>query len=339
MKQRGNRYCPACGTKLHKRGRTAAGTQRWECTSCSASHTRPRADVLRGNQLNGFVSHLLGTRSQATMSKPRTYTNRTWRTNTAWCWNIVPRPERTGEIYSTVLIDGTLVGGLVCLVARTPSHVIDWRWAAYEASTTWGMLLATIPEPVVVVCDGQKGMLLSIVRYWPSARIQRCLFHVWLNMKTKLTLHPQTEAGQQLLKHYRAIWQVETATQAKEWVITFKVLYETYDDFLKQRTYNKQPKPGQRKWWYTHRDVRSAYRQIATLITNKQLFTYTEPLLQEQIKQTIPRTTNYVEGGTNSPLKNLLRSHRGMNQTHQQRLTEWYLYDKTEGKKPPRNFL
>ncbi len=339
MKQQGFRYCSVCGTKLQRRGKTAAGTQRWLCKPCSSSHTKPRHDVLRGNQLHGFVSYLLGKQSQTGMSKQRQYTSRTWRKNTAWCWDVIPIPTRTAEIYPVVLIDGTRVGGLVCLVGRTPTHVIDWRWAAYEASTTWDTLLAAIPEPIAIVCDGQKGMLLAIGRYWPHARIQRCLFHVWLNMKDKLTLHPQTDAGKDLLRYYRTIWRVKTAAEADEWTAQFKVFYTAHDEFLKQRTVNKQPRPGQRKWWYTHRDVRSAYRQIDKLLADKQLFTYTEPILQKRTNEPIPSTTNYVEGGTNSPLKDLLRSHRGMPQTHQQRLTEWYLYDKTKDKKPPRKFL
>jgi hypothetical protein len=339
MKQRGNRYCPICSTKLQRRGLTASGVQRWYCKTCSSSHTKPRHDVLRSNQLTGFISHLLSTESQTTMSKTRQYADRTWRTNTAWCWNIVPKPKRTGEACPVLLIDGTIVGGIVCLISRTPSCVIDWRWATYEASATWDTLLCTIPEPLVVVCDGQKGMILSIGRYWPHTRIQRCLFHVWLNMKAKLTLHPQTEAGQELLKHYRTIWQVETPEAAQDWAIHFEALYTEHGEFLRQRTVNQYSKPGQRKWWYTHRDVRSAYRQLDKLLADEQLFVYTETALKVQTTQPIPRTTNYVEGGTNAPLKELLRSHRGMPLTHQQRLTEWYLYDKTEHKKPPRNFL
>ena len=53
----------------------------------------------------------------------------------------------------------------------------------------------------------------------------------------------------------------------------------------------------------------------------------------------IPRTTNYVEGGINSQLKEKLKLHRGLNQTHQQRLVDWYLYTRTSNPKPPRNVL
>jgi hypothetical protein len=34
---------------------------------------------------------------------------------------------------------------------------------------------------------------------WFNVKIQRCLFHVWMNVRQKLTLYPETQAGQELL--------------------------------------------------------------------------------------------------------------------------------------------
>ena len=108
---------------------------------------------------------------------------------------MVPKPEHTGEVYHIILLDGIGISSLVCLIARTPQAVTDWHWAGWESSNTWEKLLERQPAPVVVVCDGQKGILLAIARCWPKARIQRCIFHIWQNIRVKLTLHPQTEAG------------------------------------------------------------------------------------------------------------------------------------------------
>ena len=67
--------------------------------------------------------------------------------------------------------------------------------------------------------------------------------------------------------------------------------------------------------------------------------TYLDEELLNKTRQLIPRTTDYVEGGINSQLKEKLRLHRGLNQTHQQRLVDWYLYSRTKDQKPPRNVL
>lgn len=334
MKQRGFRYCPTCSTKLQKRGLTAASTQRWLCPACSKSATKPRPDLARALLLERFVIWLLGKQSQSELSSSAT--SRTWRNRTDWCWQIVPKPLVTGEVYPIILLDGIKIGSLVCLIARTPEAVIAWAWVGWESGVTWSTLLETIPAPTVVVCDGQKGILLAIARCWGGVAIQRCIFHVWQNVRIKLTLHPQTEAGQTLLQLTRDLWQVKHLEQAKQWQERLRAWETSYGNFIRERTYISNPHPGQRKWWYTHRGLRSAYRQLDKLLKDNQLFTYLDNGLAAE---PIPRTTNYVEGGINSQLRTKLKLHRGLNQTHQQRLVDWYLYSRTKDQKPPRNFL
>lgn len=334
MKQRGFRYCPTCSTKLIKRGLTAAGTQRWLCVMCSKSATKPRADLSQKCLLDRFVAWLLGKQSQTELG----ISERTWRQQTEWCWQIVPRFTLSGEVYPIILLDGIRIGSLVCLIARTPQYVVAWAWVPYEAGTTWDKLLATLPPPVVVVCDGQKGILVSIPRNWPTAAIQRCHFHVWQNVRSKLTLFPQTEAAQHLLLLTKILLKgLYTTEDAARWQAKLNTWEQLYGGFIRERTVNPDPKPGQRKWRYTHERLRSAYRQLTKLLTDDQLFTYLDGSLIQQTNQPIPRTTNYVEGGINSQLRTKLKLHRGMSEDHQRRLVEWYLYSRTEEPKPPRN--
>lgn len=237
-------------------------------------------------------------------------------------------------MHHTVILDGIHIGSLVCLIARTTEYVIAWYWAPYESSNTWSELLQTIPQPGFVVCDGQKGILLAIARCWPDTRVQRCLFHIWLNVRSKLTLRPKTAAGQDFLRLTRALWQVRAEADVLIWQRQFRAWESRYGNFVKQRTYVRDPKPNQRRWWYTHGRLRSAYRQLHKLQEQQQLFTYvynTDPRL--------PRTTNHMEGGINSQLRTKLKLHRGLSDDHQRRLVEWYLYNRMEGQKPPRNFL
>jgi hypothetical protein len=276
----------------------------------------------------------MGKQSQVELGMPE----RTWRAKTAWCWEIVPKPCLSGELYPILLLDGIRVGSLVCLIARTPGHVIAWHWAGWESSNTWDKLLLQLPAPLVVVCDGQKGILLALRRSWPNTHIQRCHFHVWQNVRTKLTLNPQTEAGKQLLQLARGLLKgLLTQEQANLWRRYLETWEQAHGNFLKERTHTENPKPGQRNWRYTHERLRSAYRQLAKLMRDDQLFTYLDETLLGQTKQPIPRTTNYVEGGINSQLRTKLKLHRGMSEEHQRRLVEWYLYSRTEGPKPPRN--
>ncbi len=143
------------------------------------------------------MSLLLGKQYQVELKF--NFTDRTWRAQTSLCWDIIPKPVITGEVYDVILIDGIRVGSMVCLIARTVSSVIAWHWVGYESSYTWSELLEQLPAPTIVVCDGQKGILLAIARCWSTTRVQRCIFHVWQNVRAKLTLHPQTESGVGLL--------------------------------------------------------------------------------------------------------------------------------------------
>lgn len=336
MKQRGFRYCRACKNKLQKRGLTAAGTQRWLCVVCNKSGTRPRDDVSKALLLDRFVSWLLGKQSQAELD----ISDRTWREQTKWCWSITPQPVVANKAYPLLLLDGIRVGIMVCLIARTPEHVVTWQWVPYEASTTWDLLLSRLTAPVVVVCDGQKGILLSITRCWPGTRVQRCHFHVWQNVRSKLTLNPQTDAGRLLLFLTKTLLKgLQTPEEAKAWQVYLMAWEQKFGSFIRERTYASDPRPGCRKWRYTHERLRSAHRQLAKLVKDNQLFTYMDKQLLAQVQQPVPRTTNHVEGGINSQLRLKLKLHRGMSEEHQWRLVDWYLYSRSANQKPPRYCL
>ena len=325
MKQRGFRYCSACKNKLKKRGKTAAGTQRWYCKVCTASSTRLRSDLSRGFVFEGFVSWLLGKASQAELDVP----GRTFRDRTSWCWDVPVPSVLTSEIHHTIIVDGIQVGGKVCLIARTARYVVAWVWVPYESSANWSELFRLLPSPTYVVCDGQKGLLKAISICWPETIVQRCRFHAWLNVKAKLTLHPESQSGQELLELTRNLLHVRTRRQARRWKRRLKNWHKKYKEYVNERTVKHAPKPRERSWRYTHERLRSAHRQLTRI---------TDDLLRSSYRPSpvLPSTTNHVEGGINSQIRTKLKQHRGMKNEHQMVLVDWYLYGRTEGQKAPR---
>lgn len=323
-----NYHCHTCNNKLQKRGLTAAGKQRWRCNVCAQSALKPRPDLSRGYALERFVSWLLGKASQDELR----LSARSFRDQTAWCWRVVPTCVLTGEVHHAIIVDGLRVGGMVCLIARTISYVIAWVWVPHESSQYWTELFRLIPEPEYIVCDGQKGLLKALAICWPKAVIQRCRFHVWLNIKTKLTLNPESPASQELLALARGLLQVRTKRQAKRWKCQLKHWYRKHHNYVNERTIKHDPKPRERSWRYTHERLRSAYRQL-----HKQ----TDDLLRSSYRPNpeLRSTTNHIEGGVNSQIRTKLKAHRGMPKSHQMRLVDWYLYGRTEGQKPPRKCL
>lgn len=319
VKKRGFRYCRTCQNKLQRRGKTAAGSQRWHCQYCSKSQTNPRPDLSQAFVFESFLDWLLGKASLAELDQP----GRTFRSQTAWCWQVPIPAVLTGEIHHAVIIDGLRVGGQVCLVARTTKYVIGWIWVERENAANWLELLRLLPASKYVVCDGQKGMLKALAIRWPDTIVQRCRFHVWLNVRKKLTLRPEASASQELLNITRNMLHVDSKIQARRWKRQLKYWHRKHGKYLAQRTRKTNPKPRQRAWRYTHERLRSAYRQL-----NKQ----TDDMLRCSYRPNpnLPGTTNHIEGGINSQLRTLLKLHRGMPNQHQTVLVDWYLYSRTE---------
>lgn len=272
-----------------------------------------------------FISWLLGKASQDELAIP----SRTFRDQTAWCWDVLVPQVLTGEIHHAIIVDGIRVGGMVCLIARTTRHVIAWLWVPYESSRYWSDLFQLLPQPDYVVCDGQKGLLKASSLCWPTVVVQRCRFHAWLNIKAKLTLHPESRAGQELLAVSRDLLHVQTKRQARRWKRQLKYWYRKHQGFVNERTTKPNPGSRQRSWRYTHERLRSAYRQL-TRITDDLLRSSYHPSPE------LRATTNHVEGGINSQIRTKLKLHRGMTNEHQRVLVNWYLYTQTEGQKAPR---
>lgn len=320
--------CKVCKSKLQKRSKTAAGKQRWQCVACARSSTKPRSDLSRGFVFERFICWLLGKQSQDELKQ----SSRAFRDQTSWCWDVVVPHVLTGEIHRAIIVDGIRIGAMVCLIARTTKFVVYWIWVPYESGQYWMELFQLLPQPEYIVCDGQKGLLKAITICWPATIVQRCRFHAWLNIKTKLTLNPKSKASQQLLKLTRDLLQIRTKRQARRWKRQLKYWYRKNRKFIDQRTIKHDPKPRERRWRYTHERLRSAYRQ---------LYKITDDLVQSSYRPNpqLPSTTNHIEGGINSQIRTKLKAHRGMQIEHQIKLVDWYLYSRTEDPKPPRKCL
>lgn len=94
-------------------------------------------------------------------------------------------------------------------------------------------------------------------------------------------------------------------------------------------------RPGQ-KWWFTHQRLRSGHQVLARLVTAGHLFTFLDPALDGI---PIASTTNQIEGGINSPMRDLLKRHRGLSERHQKRALEWWLYTRCPTPRPPAEML
>lgn len=304
--------CLLCNGKLVKNGKHPSGTQRWRCKACGASSLRQRPDVTRRHQLVRFVAWLLGKLSQSEVTGDASQARR-FRRDSAWCWDVQPRLDPVTTIHHSILVDGIWIGSWCLLIAVTDQlQVLAWQWCARESTAAWAALFAQIPAPGVVVCDGGSGIAAALRQQWPQTRVQRCLFHVQMNVRQHLTLRPRTLAGQRLLALSRQLSPVATIDDAIVWQQNLDRWWQAHGHLTRERTLFRN---GQ--WGYTHDRLRKAWLLLHKLVRQDVLFTY---LLYGN-----PRTTSPLEGGINNGIRTVLRNHRGMTEEHMKRAAEWFL--------------
>lgn len=307
---------------MRRHGTTSAGRMRWRCIHCGVTSIRTRKDPYVRGMRKLFQQWLIGTEALSDVAKkPRC--SRMWLSKCFeqfWEEPIPPVPLYTISDH-VLIMDGIYLSGRrnVALILRTLDRVRSWYFAERECFVAWDTCLSRVPPPTAVVTDGQKGLIEAIMRRFPQARIQRCLVHVERFLRMCLSCHPKTEAGQVLWILMRSVWQVRTHDDAARWIDSFHAWEIQYESFLKERSTSLESG----RWWYTHRKVRAARTHIRNALPH--LFTFIEI-------PGVPRTTNHVEGGVNSRLKELVRRHRGLSPERKRMMAALFLTLKTKKK-------
>jgi hypothetical protein len=209
-------------------------------------------------------------------------------------------------------------------VAITPDNALDFEWCDSEAGFNWSRLISRIPEPEFVITDGNPGALQAIKNHWKQAKIQRCVFHLFLFVHSKLSMHPRTQAGIELLDLTKMMHHIRYSDRAIDWCSQLIAWEKRWHEFLNERTVSEVFKTptGRPRRWYTHRNLRAAYRHLKKAMDDDQIFCY--------IGNNIPNTSNSIEGGINARMKELRRCHRGISLEHEKIMFGWYLISKSE---------
>lgn len=129
-----------------------------------------------------------------------------------------PVEQISMPVSECLVVDGKRVGQQILLVASN-TETINWLWSPTENSYYWKLLLSQLPEPRYLVCDGQKGLFKAISETYENVRVQRCLFHVWMNIRALLTLKPKGQVEQELLVLAKKLLrEVVTPEDANLWI-------------------------------------------------------------------------------------------------------------------------
>lgn len=307
--------CPVCGGVCTRHGKTSAGSQRWRCKACSMTIT-PKIDS-KAKQLHLFLEWLFSRESQKEMPGE----GRTFRRKTAQFWDIWPLPPKVEGSRDVVYVDGIYMGRKACvLICCDEKNVLGWYLCRYEHARAWKALMSRIAEPKVVVSDGGTGFVKALKKTWPHTKHQRCIFHVFCQVKRYTTSKPKTQAGAELYVLARDLLHLENHADTEQWFHRFLNWMDKYHDFLSQMTRdeNGHLRP-------THERILKAQGSLLRLLKDGTMFTYLNDSLKEEIER-IPSTNNRIEGGVNAQLRAMLRDHRGLNVERRIKAVFWWCY-------------
>lgn len=218
---------------------------------------------------------------------------------------------------SVFIADTTFWGRTYGVCVFRSAHLkknIWWHEVAGERMAHYRYGRAILEEKgwefLAAVVDGRRGFL-AVFKNIP---VQICQFHQIKQVTKYLTRRPKTEAGRELRILVLTLTKTDEAAFTKalnEWHIK-------YGDFIKEKTENVFLS-GKKKWYYTHKNVRSAYRSLKTNLPN--LFTY-----QKYPELNIPNTTNSLDGSF-SALKKKLAVHHGLRRDRRYKMISKLLRD------------
>lgn len=257
---------------------------------------------------------------------------RSFRRRTVKFWNLWPLPPLIDEVHHVVYVDGLHLGRkAVVLIARTDTHVIGWYLAKTENSRAWSALMDRIAPPDVVVTDGGSGFEKARRHSWPDTQVQRCVFHAFQQIKTGTTTRPRLPAGQELYALGKSMFRIETIEQAHQWIADYVAWCVRWEEFLSEKTWIDN------RHVFTHDRLVRAQRSITKLLRDGTLFTYLDADLL--LDGAIPATNNKIEGGTNAPLRTMLRDHRGLRLLRRVKAIFWWCYLNSEYPLPAAQIL
>ncbi len=214
-------------------------------------------------------------------------------------------PERHEPSISrtTLIVDATFFGkrpdqfGLLVAKNAITGSVLSYRFTQRESKEEYRLLRGDIEtkgiEIQAVVTDGKPG-LFGLFGDVPQ---QMCHFHQQAILTRYLTRNPKQRASIDLKRIASCLGRVDE----KRFRCLLHAWHNRHAAFLDEKVEDD----SKRGWHYKHKRLRSAYRSLQSHLPY--LFTYQKhPLLK------IPNTTNALDGGVFSPLKNLLAVHRGI---------------------------
>lgn len=175
--------------------------------------------------------------------------------------------------------------------------------------------------------DKHGSIVSSVKTLLPDIPHQYCLVHLQLSCQRFLTKNPKTEAGAELLEIVRYLNSITSHYEKNIWLRWLDRWENRYGEFIKERTLFKNEETGKLTWWYTHKNLRRAFRTLKT--SKRNAFLYLD-------NPNLSKDTNGLEAEF-AHLKTKLRIHTGLKRKRRTNFVKWYFYFKSKKKNNNKN--
>ena len=155
--------------------------------------------------------------------------------------NLLTQIDLFFENVFCIMIDWIWVSKYICLIIYYDyinKKVIrfwfyDWERYEYIKKDLEVLKNEFKYEIVCFVVDWAKQIKKAIEEIYPNSKIQRCLTHIFRQIKTNISNNPQSECGKDLQK----IITFKNIENKKLFIKKFKNWEKKYFDFLKERSF------------------------------------------------------------------------------------------------------
>lgn len=305
-----------------------SGKRRYRCDACGVTFVRVPSIAITFTDFQEFHRYVTGKHSRAGSGYAlRTIARRFVQfldhpVSAADVWSILPPHTTMLRVPWVYGCDGKWLGRVgVFFIHRnvTTKENLWWSFMKNESYESIARDCALLAKrlfdylPTGAVSDWKGAIVSSVASYFGNIPHQRCLAHVDRQAKRLLPKHSPFDATQTLRRIATMLMLVEQPHDPHVWQTQLTRWEQKYGYMLKEKTI--APTGISRSWWYTHGNLRRAWR----LLTHDQ-----DPLFVFLINPLIPKTNNALEG-VNSNLKQKLGDHRGMSTQRQTAFLSWYM--------------
>ncbi len=292
-------------------GKTARGSQRWQCKFCSNTHTsrnRPNHFFRQYIWFKKWIVEGLTVKQLAGQSGHSKWEIRS--TIHFWLAQSVATPDTKQSL--NCLFDGTYLDracGILALMA-TDVGIVKGTYGATEKPRDLVTFFRSLNEqgtrPKSMTVDGNINVIRALRAEWPDVIIQRCLVHIQRQGLMWCRHVPKRLDARKLRELFLGVTAITSHVERNTWLTQLASWEARYGCRI----------AASRETGWVFSDLKRARSMLLKAIPN--MFHYLD-------HPDIPRTTNGLEGYFGR-LKDRYRDHRGLARMNRESYFKWYFY-------------